>query len=55
MIPLIAGLLILVPLIIPVFILHLGQEDIGQTPTSTMERRAYDLMRRGSAPATTGR
>ena len=39
--------LILIPLILPVFRLRLGQENIGQTPKSTMERRAYDLMARG--------
>jgi uncharacterized membrane protein YdfJ with MMPL/SSD domain len=38
---------ILVPLILPVFSLTLGQEDIGATPTSTTERQAYDLMAEG--------
>jgi uncharacterized membrane protein YdfJ with MMPL/SSD domain len=41
------SLLILVPLILPLFTLTLGQEDIGVTPTSTTERRAYDLMTAG--------
>jgi uncharacterized membrane protein YdfJ with MMPL/SSD domain len=35
---------ILLPLIVPVFSLELGQEDIGATPKSTTERKAYDLM-----------
>ena len=39
--------LILVPLIIPVFWLNLGQEDIAATPTDTQERQAYDLMAQG--------
>lgn len=44
----IAGaLVILVPLIVPVFSLNLGQEDVGATPKSTTERKAYDLMSSG--------
>ena len=35
---------ILLPLIVPVFSLELGQEDVGATPKSTTERKAYDLM-----------
>jgi uncharacterized membrane protein YdfJ with MMPL/SSD domain len=42
-----AALAILVPLIIPFFALTLGQEDVGATPKSTTERRAYDLMAKG--------
>ena len=42
----IAGV-ILIPLIIPVSTLRLGQENIGQTSPSTMERQAYDLMADG--------
>ena len=34
---------VLTPLIIPVFSLELGQEDISVAPTSTTERRAYRL------------
>jgi uncharacterized membrane protein YdfJ with MMPL/SSD domain len=51
-----AGLavLILLPLIIPAFDLSLGQEDIGQTPKSTMERQAYDLMSAGFGPGFNG-
>ena len=45
---------ILVPLIIPVFTLHLGQENIGQTSPSTMERKAYDLMASGFGPGYNG-
>ena len=40
-------LAILAPLIVPLFSLQLGQEDIGVTPTSTTERQAYDLLTRG--------
>jgi uncharacterized membrane protein YdfJ with MMPL/SSD domain len=42
-----AALLILAPLIVPLFSLTLGQEDIGVTPKSTTERQAYDLMAAG--------
>jgi uncharacterized membrane protein YdfJ with MMPL/SSD domain len=38
---------ILLPLILPVFSLDLGQEDIGATPKSTTERKAFDLMASG--------
>ncbi len=41
------SLTILTPLIVPLFSLTLGQEDIGVTPTSTTERQAYDLMTAG--------
>ena len=53
-IPVAISALILVPLIIPVFSLRLGQEDIGQTPKSTMERRAFDLMAAGFGPGFNG-
>ena len=43
----VASLAILVPLIVPLFSLQLGQEDIGVTPTDTTERQAYDLHDRG--------
>ncbi len=42
----IAGL-ILFPLLIPFLSLELGQEDIGATPKSTTERKAYDLISSG--------
>jgi uncharacterized membrane protein YdfJ with MMPL/SSD domain len=38
---------VLLPLIVPVFSLELGQEDVGATPKSTTERKAYDLMASG--------
>jgi uncharacterized membrane protein YdfJ with MMPL/SSD domain len=41
------ALLLLAPLIVPLFSLQLGQEDIGVTPKSTTERQAYDLMTKG--------
>jgi uncharacterized membrane protein YdfJ with MMPL/SSD domain len=43
----VGSLAALVPLIIPVFSLELGQEDIAVAPTSTTERRAYDLVTNG--------
>jgi uncharacterized membrane protein YdfJ with MMPL/SSD domain len=48
------ALAILVPLIIPLFSLHLGQEDIGVTPTSTTERQAFDLLSAGFGPGYNG-
>ena len=44
---LVGALAVLVPLIVPVFSLELGQEDIAVAPTSTTERRAYDLVTAG--------
>src|SRR4029079_16947290 len=41
------ALLLLAPLIVPLFSLELGQEDIGVTPKSTTERQAYDVMTKG--------
>ncbi len=41
------ALAILVPLIIPLFSLHLGQEDVGVSPKGTTEREAFDLMTQG--------
>ena len=41
------ALLLMVPLIIPVVSLRLGQEDVGAAPTNTTERRAYDLITDG--------
>jgi len=41
------SLALLVPLVIPVFSLELGQEDIGATDPSTTERQAYDLITAG--------
>lgn len=37
----------LAPLIVPVFSLELGQEDVGATSPETTERRAYDLITDG--------
>jgi uncharacterized membrane protein YdfJ with MMPL/SSD domain len=53
-VPIALAALILVPLIIPALDLRLGQEDIGQTSESTMERRAYDLMAAGFGPGYNG-
>jgi uncharacterized membrane protein YdfJ with MMPL/SSD domain len=41
------ALLLLAPLIVPVFSLELGQEDVGAAPKSTTQRQAYDLMAAG--------
>ena len=41
------ALVIMLPLIVPFLSLDLGQEDIGATPKSTQERKAYDLMAEG--------
>ena len=48
------GLLILLPLMVPVSSLQLGQEDVGATPKSTTERQAYDLMSGGFGPGYNG-
>ena len=53
-IPILISAAILVPLMIPVLSLQLGQENIGQTDPSTMERRAYDLMASGFGPGFNG-
>jgi uncharacterized membrane protein YdfJ with MMPL/SSD domain len=41
------ALVILVPLIVPLFSLELGQPDVGVTPTSTTQRQAYDAITEG--------
>jgi len=41
------GLLILVPMAIPVLRMNLGQEDVGVSSKSTTQRQAYDLMSEG--------
>jgi uncharacterized membrane protein YdfJ with MMPL/SSD domain len=48
--PVVVGLVslaALAPLVIPVFSLELGQEDIGATNPETTERQAYDLITEG--------
>ena len=54
-ISLIAALAIMLPLAAPTLTLILGQEDIGAWPTSTTQRRAYDLISRGLGPGANGR
>ncbi|HET6475391.1 MAG TPA: MMPL family transporter [Thermoleophilia bacterium] len=54
-ISLIASLLVLLPLAAPTLTLILGQEDIGAWPTSTTQRRAYDLVSAGLGPGANGR
>jgi uncharacterized membrane protein YdfJ with MMPL/SSD domain len=43
----VVSLAFLAPMIIPVFSLELGQEDIGATNPETTERQAYDLITAG--------
>jgi putative drug exporter of the RND superfamily len=49
-----AALVVLGVLAFPVFQLELGQEDIGDAPTSTTERQAYDLLSEGFGPGANG-
>ncbi len=51
---LIASLLVLAPLIVPMFTLRLGQEDVGVMPTSMSQRRAFDLISEGLGPGANG-
>ncbi len=53
-IALVASLLVLVPLMLPVLTLTLGQEDVGVTPASTTQRRAFDLISAGFGPGANG-
>ena len=46
---------ILLPLIVPLFSLVLGQPDVGVSPTSTTQRQAYDMTTEASGSATTDR
>jgi RND superfamily putative drug exporter len=55
--PWVAGLsavAILVVLSLPLLDLRLGQEDVGQLPTSTTARQAYDAMRQGFGDGANG-
>jgi RND superfamily putative drug exporter len=55
--PLIAGLAalaILVPLMIPLLSLNLGQQDTGALSTSTTARKAYDLLSENFGPGVNG-
>ena len=49
-----AATILLVPLIIPLRALDLGQEDIAATPKDTQERQAYDLLAKGFGPGFNG-
>jgi uncharacterized membrane protein YdfJ with MMPL/SSD domain len=49
-----AAAAILVPLIVPLRTLDLGQEDIAATPKKTQERQSYDLMAQGFGPGYNG-
>ena len=44
----------MIPLIIPIVSLRLGQEDVGTTPTTTTERKAFDFMSAGFGPGYNG-
>jgi uncharacterized membrane protein YdfJ with MMPL/SSD domain len=48
------ALAILVPLIVPMFSLRLGQEDIAASPTGTTERQAFDLLAAKYGPGYNG-
>ena len=51
--PLLAGLAalaILIPLMIPLLSMNLGQQDVAALPTSTTARRAYDLISENFGP-----
>jgi putative drug exporter of the RND superfamily len=55
--PLVAGLValaILIPLMIPLLSLSLGQQDVAAQSTSTTARRAYDLISKNFGPGTNG-
>src|SRR6478752_4278963 len=54
LIPVLIAVALMVPLIIPVLSLELGQEDIGQTNPASMQRRAYDLMSQSYGPGFNG-
>ncbi len=45
---------LLVPLIVPLFSLQLGQEDIGDTSPATTERQAFDLLSEHFGPGYNG-
>ncbi len=51
---LIVSLVVLAPLVAPTATLRLGQEDIGVTPTSNTQRRAFDLISAGLGPGANG-
>ncbi|HEY1687558.1 MAG TPA: MMPL family transporter [Solirubrobacteraceae bacterium] len=55
--PLVAGLAalaVLIPLMIPLLSLTLGQQDTAALSTSTTARRAYDLIAKGFGPGVNG-
>jgi uncharacterized membrane protein YdfJ with MMPL/SSD domain len=54
LIPVLLAAALMVPLILPVLSLELGQEDVGQTNPSSMQRRAYDLMSQAYGPGFNG-
>ncbi|HSI30320.1 MAG TPA: MMPL family transporter [Miltoncostaeaceae bacterium] len=47
-------LALLAVLIVPLFALELGQEDVGATPKDTQERQSYDLISAGFGPGYNG-
>jgi putative drug exporter of the RND superfamily len=49
-----AALAILIPLMIPLLSLNLGQQDTGALSTSTTARRAYDLISENFGPGVNG-
>ena len=52
---LVAALAVLLPLAAPTLTLILGQEDVGAWPTSSTQRRAFDIITRGFGAGANGR
>jgi len=51
---LLGALALLFTLAVPMFSIELGQPDAGSSPTSTTQRRAYDLLAEGFGPGFNG-
>jgi uncharacterized membrane protein YdfJ with MMPL/SSD domain len=52
---LLAALAVMLPLAAPTLTLILGQEDVGAWPTSSTQRRAFDMITRGFGSGANGR
>src|SRR5207302_4530864 len=50
----IVALAVLITLAVPLFSMRLGQTDAGTLPTSSTQRRAYDLLSQGFGPGFNG-
>ena len=53
--PAVVALFVVVLVALPFFSLRLGSSDQGNDPVGTTTRQAYDLLARGSGPASTAR